>query len=52
LLNSGKLRKKEIYRMHIGRSYTLFYKIWKDEKVVEILNIMTIEEAHKRYGRL
>jgi len=42
---------KDIYRLHISRSYTAFYKIYKDEKIVKILNIMTIEQAHKVYGR-
>ena len=42
---------KEIYRLHISRSYTAFYKIYKDEKIVKILDVMTIERAHKVYGR-
>ena len=42
---------KEIYRLHISRSYTAFYKIYKDEKLVKILDVMTIERAHKVYGR-
>jgi len=42
---------KEIYRLHISRSYTAFYKIYKDEKTVKILDVMTIERAHKVYGR-
>ena len=42
---------KEIYRLHIPRSYTAFYKIYKDEKIVKILDVMTIERAHKVYGR-
>ena len=42
---------KEIYRLHISRSYTAFYKIYKDEKTVKILDVMTIEQAHKVYGR-
>ena len=42
---------KDIYRLHISRSYTAFYKIYKDEKIVKILNITTIEQAHKIYGR-
>ncbi len=41
----------ELYRIHIGRSYTAFYRIL-EEQVVRILDIMTIEQAHKRYGRL
>lgn len=40
-----------IYRLHISRSYTAFYKIYKDEKMVKILDITTIEQAHKIYGR-
>lgn len=43
---------KDIYRLHISRSYTAFYKIYKEEKIVRILEIMTIERAHKIYGRL
>jgi mRNA interferase RelE/StbE len=42
---------KDIYRLHISRSYTAFYRIYKDEMMVKILDIITIEQAHKRYGR-
>jgi len=42
---------KDIYRLHISRSYTAFYKIYKDAKMVKILDITTIEQAHKIYGR-
>ncbi len=42
---------EDIYRLHISRSYTAFYKINNDEKLVKILEIMTIEQAHKIYGR-
>lgn len=42
----------ELYRMHIARSYTVFYRIVEGERVVKILDIMTIEQAHKMYGRL
>jgi len=38
--------------MHVGRSYTIFYEIHEEEKVIEILSILTIEEAHRLYGRL
>lgn len=41
---------KEIYRLHISRSYTAFYKIYKDEKIVKILDVMIIERANKVYG--
>ncbi len=41
----------DIYRLHISRSYTAFYKIYTNEKMVKILDITTIEQAHKIYGR-
>ena len=43
---------KDIYRLHIGRSYTVFYKRYKEEKIVKILEVTTIEQAHKLYGRV
>ncbi|QYZ78982.1 hypothetical protein E2N92_05855 [Methanofollis formosanus] len=44
----------EVYRLHIGRSFTAIYLIHTDtgEPFVEITHLMTIEQAHKRYGRL
>lgn len=42
---------RDVYRLHISRSYTAFYKIYKNEKMVKILDITTIEQAHKIYGR-
>jgi mRNA interferase RelE/StbE len=42
----------DLFRMHVSRSYTIFYRIEEQEKAVKILDIMTLEEAHKRYGRL
>jgi mRNA interferase RelE/StbE len=43
---------RKFYRMHVARSYTIFYQIYNDEKVVRILAITTIEQAHKMYGQL
>lgn len=43
---------RTLYRMHIGRSYTVFYHIFEGELIVRILEILTIEQAHKKYGRL
>ncbi len=40
----------EVYRLHIGRSYTAIYDILEDEQVVQILELLPIDEAHKRYG--
>jgi len=42
----GKMR----YRMHIGRTWTIFYSILEDEKQVRVSELLPIDEAHKRYG--
>jgi len=42
----------DLYRLHIGRSFTAFYRIYEQERTVRILALMTIDEAHKLYGRL
>jgi len=47
-----RLKSREVYRMHVGRSYTIFYEIIEEDNTVEVLNILTIEEAHNLYGRL
>jgi mRNA-degrading endonuclease RelE of RelBE toxin-antitoxin system len=41
---------KDRYRLHIGRSYTAFYIIDEKEKAVRIVEILSIESAHKKYG--
>lgn len=43
---------RKLYRLHVARSYAVFYRIFDDEKVVRILAITTIEKVHKMYGRL
>jgi mRNA-degrading endonuclease RelE of RelBE toxin-antitoxin system len=45
-------RGETLYRLHIGRTFTAFYRVYEEEKEVKILKIMTIERAHKEYGRL
>ena len=47
-----RLPSYDLFRMHVSRIYTIFYRIYEEEKTVKVLNIMTIEEAHKRYGML
>ena len=47
-----KTEEREIYRLHIGRSFTTLYLIHTDKNRVEITHLMTIERAHKRFGRL
>lgn len=46
-----KTDEMNVYRLHIGRSFTALYLIHADENKVEITHLMTIEQAHKRYGR-
>lgn len=41
---------EEVWRLHIGRTYTAFYVIDEDESVVRVLEVLPIDEAHKRYG--
>ncbi|MFB6178269.1 MAG: type II toxin-antitoxin system RelE/ParE family toxin [Halorientalis sp.] len=41
---------RELYRLHISRSYTAFYTIHDNESEVRVLEILPIGEAHKRYG--
>ncbi len=41
---------EEIYRLHIGRSYTAFYIILEEEKIVRVIEILPIDKAHKKYG--
>lgn len=43
---------ESLYRMHIGRTFTAFYRTYDKEKEVRILKVMTIDNAHKEYGRL
>ena len=41
-----------LYRLHIGRTWTAFYRICEEDKTVKILDVMPIEQAHKKYGHL
>jgi mRNA interferase RelE/StbE len=41
----------KLYRLHIGRSYTVFYQICEKENLVKILEIAPISQAHKLYDR-
>ncbi len=45
-------RGETLYRLHIGRTFTAFYRIYEDKKEVKVLKVMTIERAHKEYGEL
>ena len=39
-----------LYRLHIGRTWTAFYRVYETDKVVKILDVLPIEQAHKKYG--
>lgn len=41
---------RDRFRMHISRTYTAIYTVLEDEKEVRVLEIVPIDEAHKRYG--
>ena len=41
-----------LYRMHIGRTWTVLYRVDEDSTTVKIIDMLTIEQAHKKYGRL
>jgi len=40
---------EEIYRLHIGRTHTAFYDVLDSESEVRVVELMDIDEAHKRY---
>jgi len=42
--------RRERYRLHISRTYTAIYTVLEDKKEVRVLEIVPIDEAHKRYG--
>ena len=37
-------------QMHIGRTHTAFYIIKDSADEVRVVDILDIDEAHKRYG--
>ena len=42
----------KLYRLHVGRSFTVFYQICEKDELVKILEITTIERGHKLYKRI
>lgn len=42
--------RDDTYRLHISHTFTAFYRIHEPEKEVLILAVMSIEQAHKKYG--
>lgn len=43
---------REIYRLHIARTFTAFYSVDDDNRIVRVHEILPIEQALKKYGRL
>jgi mRNA-degrading endonuclease RelE of RelBE toxin-antitoxin system len=43
---------REIYRLHIARTYTAFYSVDEEIRIARVHEILPIEQAHKKYGRL
>lgn len=43
---------RQVYRLHIARTYTAFYGVDTGTGTVSVYELLTIEQAHKRYGRL
>lgn len=41
---------RDRFRMHISRTYTALYTVHEEEKQVRVLEILPIDDAHKRYG--
>lgn len=41
---------EELYRLHIGRTHTAFYDIIEAANEVRVIELLDIDEAHKRYG--
>ena len=39
----------KLYRLHVGRSFTVFYQVYEEDNLVKILEIATIDKAHKHY---
>lgn len=42
--------RRDRYRIHISRTYTGIYTVLEDQNEVRVLEIVPIDEAHKRYG--
>ncbi|GAB3681743.1 plasmid stabilization protein [Salinarchaeum chitinilyticum] len=47
-----KWRSEEVYRLHIGRTWTAFYDVNESEDAVKVLDVLPIDQAHDEYGDL
>mgnify|MGYP006299540851 CR=1 FL=1 len=42
--------RRDRYRLHIPRTFTAIYTVLEDAGEVRVLEIVPIDDAHKRYG--
>lgn len=42
--------RRDRFRLHISRTYTAIYTVLEDDAEVRVLEILPIDDAHKRYG--
>lgn len=42
--------RRDRFRLHISRTYTAIYTVVEEDDEVRVLEILPIDEAHKRYG--
>ena len=47
-----KIVDDTVYRLHIGRKYTAFYRFLEDKGIICVYLLMTIEQAHKKYRHI
>jgi hypothetical protein len=40
-----------LYRLHIGRTWTAFYRVYESDNLVKISESLPIGLAYKKYGR-
>jgi len=44
--------KRQVHRLHISMTWTVFYVVDKEENLVIITGVMGINQAHNKYGIL
>lgn len=44
-----KESRPEIYRLHVSMTHTVFYQIDDVKKIVSVIDIMDINQAHSKY---
>jgi len=47
-----KIVDDTVYRLHIGRKYTAFYRVPEGKGIICVYLLMTIDSAHKKYRHI